>query len=98
MRVFNNRVNLLVKDQRGVTTWYYVFHDLDAESEWTYKHVVGLIKQGNNKRTKEYPIALMIAHSSIVCEFGTQIMTLKPRKPPKTMQDKLLQRRLDELI
>lgn len=80
MRVFNNRVNLLVKDQRGPVTWYYVFLDLDSYSEWNYRYIKSLINKGNNKRTKDYTQALLIAHRHIVCEFGVQIMCLKQQK------------------
>ena len=77
MKVFNNRVNLLVKDQRGSVTWYYVFLDLDAHTEWNYSHIKKVIKRGGNKRTQDYTKALVIAHRHIVCEFGVQIMCLK---------------------
>lgn len=79
MKVFNNRVNLLVKDQRGHKTWYYVFLYLDAHTEWNYTHIKKLIKMGGNKRTQDYTKALVIAHRHIVCEFGVQIMCLKQR-------------------
>lgn len=85
MRIFNNRVNVVVKDQRGATTWYYVFHDLDATKEWNYKHVIGLIKRGNNKRTRDYAKALVIAHSQIVCEYGVQMMCLRRKLPLTSM-------------
>tara|TARA_B100000482_G_scaffold186125_1_gene163470 strand:+ start:573 stop:848 length:276 start_codon:yes stop_codon:yes gene_type:complete len=80
MRVRNNRVTLVVCDERKLAShgvkWFYVFPDLDAKNEWNVAHVKSIIRQGNNKRTKDMATALFIAHRSIVCEYGVHTMYL----------------------
>ena len=90
MRLKNNRVTLVVCDERRLSShgarWFYVFPDLDANTEWNVRHVKSIIRQGNNKRTKDITTALLIAHRSIVCEYGVHMMFLWNKNVEKNVE------------
>ena len=78
MRVYNNRVTLVVCDERKIgAKWFYVFPDLDASKEWNMNYIKSIIRKGNNERTKDLYTALCVAHRSIVCEYGVQMLYMK---------------------
>jgi len=78
-----NNLILVVNDDRFLSTWFYVFSNINADTEWNKKYAIKRIRLKITKRTNCRATALLLAHDidkRIGTEYGVREITLYPWK------------------
>ena len=76
-----NNLIIVVRDKRGISEWFYVIVNANADNDWNHKKCKKTIKymKSIGKRTKVRATALILAHDidrKLKTEYGVREMSI----------------------